>query len=534
MRGPLDVAALRAGLGDVVARHESLRTVFAVEDGQVFQRVLPAGEVAPAVVASRVGAGEVGDRVAAACRYLFDLGAELPVRAEVFSAGGEEHVLVLLAHHIACDGWSMGPLLRDLSAAYGARCAGDAPAWTALPVQYADYTLWQRALLGSDDHDASSLLSAQVRYWTEVLDGLPDQLELPYDRPRPAEPTHRGATVAMDLDAELHSSLLELARAHQVTLFMVLQAALAVVLARCGAGTDIPIGAPVVGRADEAVNDLVGFFINTLVLRVDVSGDPSFAQLLDRVRDVDLGAYAHQDVPFERLVEVLNPARSAARNPLFQVMLASDDDAGTSSLQLPGVRTQYERVSTGVAKFDLTYSFHQLRTDGGMPGGIQGTIEYALDLFDPPTIEALAGRLTRLLRLVAAAPGQPVTGLDILTPRERHQILRERNDTAHDVPPATLPSLAEAAAARTPHATAVACEGTELTYEQLNSRANQLARLLIAHRAGPETYVAVAIPRSADQIIALLAVLKSGAAYLPIDLANPPDRITYMLTHVQP
>src|SRR5581483_1395773 len=332
LRGPLDVAALRAGLGDVVARHESLRTVFAVEDGQVFQRVLPAGEVAPAVVASRVCAGEGGDRVAAACRYLFDLGAELPVRAEVFSAGGEEHVLVLLAHHIACDGWSMGPLLRDLSAAYGARCAGDAPAWTALPVQYADYTLWQRALLGSDDHDASSLLSAQVRYWTEVLDGLPDQLELPYDRPRPAEPTHRGATVAMDLDAELHSSLLELARAHQVTLFMVLQAALAVVLARCGAGTDIPIGAPVVGRADEAVNDLVGFFINTLVLRVDVSGDPSFAQLLDRVRDVDLGAYAHQDVPFELLVEVLNPARSAARNPLFQVMLASDDDAGTSSL----------------------------------------------------------------------------------------------------------------------------------------------------------------------------------------------------------
>jgi amino acid adenylation domain-containing protein len=527
--GRVDPDAMRAALRDVAGRHESLRTVFPAVGGEPYQHVVEAGAAVPEFTVAHADRASLPGLMEQAARYVFDLARELPVRAWLFTVAPEEHALVLLTHHIASDGWSMGILVRDLAQAYLARLAGQAPGWAELPVQYADYTLWQRGLLGEED---SAVLSGQLEYWRDALAGLPEQLELPFDRARPAEPSYRGAEIVVDLDAGLHAALAGLAREHQVTMFMVLQAGLAALLCRLGAGTDIPLGSVTAGRSDEALDDLVGFFVNTLVLRTDVSGDPSFAQLLARVRETDLAAYANQDVPFERLVEVLNPARSAARHPLFQVLIAADD-TGTGRWQAGEVEAHAGPLTAQAAKFDLTVAFSQQHDAGRAPAGIHLTFEYATDLFDPDTIQALAGRLARLLQQVAQDPGQPVSALEILTPGERRQLLEQWNDTARAVPTATLPELFQQQAARTPDATAVVCQDTELTYAQLNERANRLARHLLTLGTGPEQLIAVAMDRSTDLVVALLAVLKTGAAYLPIEPEYPPDRIAYMLADAQ-
>ncbi len=529
LTGPLDAAALVAAVGDVAARHESLRTVFAVADGQPYQQVIPAGQAVVPVTVTAAARGEVAALVAAAAAHEFDLASELPVRAWLFTLADEEHVLVLLCHHIASDGWSVQVLMADLAAAYAARLGGRAPRWPDLPVQYADYTLWQRDLLGGDQ-DAGSLMSGQVGYWRQQLAGLPEELALPTDRPRPAEASQRGGEVRWELaDAGLHEALAGLARESQATVFMVVLAGLAALLSQMGAGTDIPVGAPTAGRTDEAVHDLAGFFVNTLVLRADVSGDPSFARLMGRVRETVLAAQARQDVPFEHLVEVLNPVRSAARHPLFQVMIA-DEDVAAAPGQLPGLQMAPEPVPVGAAKFDLTLAFAQDRDPGGAPAGISAAFEYAVDLFDRATVEALAARLTRLLRQVAADPGRRISQLDLLTAVERRRLLLDWNDTARDLPGATVPELFEQQAARTPDAPAVLSADAELTYGELNARANRLARHLITLGAGPERLVAIAMPRSPEMIVALLAVLKSGAAYVPVDPGYPPGRQAFMLT----
>src|SRR5579872_5942966 len=358
LTGDLDAGALVAAVDDVAARHESLRTVFGVDDGEPYQHVIPAGQARVPVTVTATTAGELPGLVAAAARREFDLAAELPVRAWLFSVGRDEHVLVLLCHHIASDGWSVQVLMSDLGTAYAARRHGREPGWPELPVQYADYALWQRDLLGggggAGDGSGGGVLAGQVGYWREQLAGLPEELALPADRPRPGEASQRGGVVRWQLaGAALHAGLAGLAREHQATIFMVLLTGLAALLSRMGAGTDIPVGAPAAGRTDEAIHDLVGFFVNTLVLRADLSGDPGFGVLLGRVRETVLAAQARQDVPFEHLVEVLNPARSPARHPLFQVMIA-DEDVAAAHWQLPGLHIQAEPVPAGAAKFDLT------------------------------------------------------------------------------------------------------------------------------------------------------------------------------------
>ncbi|MGH7628126.1 MAG: condensation domain-containing protein, partial [Gemmatimonadales bacterium] len=530
--GKLDRQALQGALGDVIARHESLRTIFPQVEGTPYQLVLDAQAASPQLRVTHTSETELSEVLAVGARYGFDLGIEPPVRAELFVLAPDEHVLLLLVHHIAADGWSMGPLSADLVAAYTARGRGEEPGWAPLPVQYADYTLWQHHLLG-DQADPDSLFAVQMAYWIEALADLPEQLTLPTDRPRPPTASYRGDHLAVGLDPALHRGLVGLARQGGASLFMVLQAGLAALLSRLGAGADIPLGAPIAGRSDQALDDLVGFFVNTLVLRTDTSGDPSFAQLLARVKERSLAAYAHQDVPFEYLVEVLNPTRSLAHHPLFQILLAVQN-APEGDFELPGLHASFVPTPTGTAKFDLGFSLSERHGPNGDLDGIDGVVEYASDLFDAEGIEALFARWVRLLEAVVADPDRPIGQIDILSAGERHRLLLDYNDTAQPVPPTSLPGLFQAQVQASPEATAVIFEDAALTYAQLNARANRLAHGLIARGVGPEQIVALALPRSPELVVAILAVLKAGAAYLPVDPEYPPARIAFMLADAQP
>ncbi|MFI2606494.1 amino acid adenylation domain-containing protein [Kitasatospora sp. NPDC018619] len=530
LTGPVDTAALQAALADVLDRHEVLRTVYPTTDGRPHQLLLTAPEL-PLRTAAVADEQELAAALAEAGSQVFDLARDLPVRATLFSLPGEEHVLLVLMHHIATDGWSVAPLLRDLSEAYGARSAGAAPQWEPLPVQYADYALWQHELLGTDERP-SALLTEQLAYWQRTLADLPEELALPFDRRRPAAPSRRGAAVELRTDAGLHAALVDLAQRSRASVFMVVQAALATTLGRIGAGTDLPIGTVVAGRTEEALEDLVGFFVNTLVLRTDTSGDPSFRELVERVRVTTLEAFEHQDVPFERLVELLNPARSTARHPLCQVMLTSGGEAGRTSLGgLPG---RVEQLDADLAKFDLTFAFSESFDAAGEPAGLGLTVEYAVDLFDRATAEATAARFERVLRAVLADPDQPVGRVEVLAPGEREQLLDGWNDTRGGLPAATFPALFEAQAAARPEAVALAFGAERVTYRELNERANRLARLLAEHGAGPERFVAIALERSIELIVAQLAVLKAGAVFQPLDPRYPADRIAYMLDDARP
>ncbi|MFF9785277.1 amino acid adenylation domain-containing protein [Streptomyces nigrescens] len=527
MTGALDRAALAGALADVVARHEALRTVFEDVDGEPYQVVLGAADAVPQLTTADVTEAELGDRVAEFGRAGFDLAAGLPLRAGLFAVRPDEHLFVLVIHHIAGDGWSKGPLARDLAAAYTARRSGRDPELPEPPVQYADYAVWQRELLSGED-DPDSLVGEQIVYWRQELAGLPEELELPTDRPRPAAASYRGAVVPFRIEAELHGKLAALARESDASLFMVVQAGLAALLTRLGAGTDIPIGSPVAGRMDEALDDLVGFFVNTLVLRADTSGSPSFRELIARLREVNLAAYAHQDLPFEQLVEILNPARSAARHPLFQVMLAFQNDAGVS-LELPGLTLRQESLPLDIAKFDLSFHLGELSDADGSPAGMQGTTEYATDLFDQGTVERLTARLVRVLTALADDPDLRVGEVEILDAAERHEVLEVWNrGPALEAGERTLHGLFEAQAARTPGHTAVTFEEEEVTYAELDARAGRLARLLMARGAGPEEPVALVLPRSVELIVAMLAVLKAGAAYVPLDPEYPVERLRHV------
>ncbi|MEU6986680.1 amino acid adenylation domain-containing protein [Streptomyces sp. NPDC046324] len=527
LRGALDVEAWGTALADVTARHEALRTVFVEHEGQAVQRVLPADEARPVVERLRGTEDEVPDLVEAAVNRPFDLATELPLRATVVELAPGEHVVVLLLHHITTDEWSDRPFLRDLATAYAARVDGAAPRWEPLPVQYADYALWQQRLLG-DPAEADSLAARQLEYWRTTLDGAPEELELPTDRPRPARPAFSGAELDIAFDADVHEGLKRLARESGASMFMVVHAAVAALLHRLGAGTDIPLGSPIAGRGDEALDDLVGFFVNTLVLRTDLSGDPSFTELLARVRETDLAAFSHADVPFESVVEKLNPTRSLSRNPLFQVMVGYHARTG-DGLELSGLSADHVPFRIRSAKFDLVFSFTEHTPADGGAGSLGCRLEFATELFDHTTAERLGERLRALVAALVAAPGQPVSRAEILADDERQLVLEGFNGTAREVDEESFPDLFAQRLAERPDAVAVVDRDRSVTYAELDARANRLARLLAARGVGAESVVGVAVPRSVDMVATVLAALKLGAAFLPLDLVHPADRLTYMI-----
>ncbi|MET8395208.1 amino acid adenylation domain-containing protein, partial [Streptomyces anthocyanicus] len=540
LTGDLDPGALRAAFQDVVTRHESLRTVFSEDGHGARQTVLDAAGVHFELPVADVSEDRLDARLEEAARHCFDLTTDIPVRAELFRLGAREHVLLLMVHHIAGDGWSLGPLIRDLATAYTARAARRAPDWAPLPVQYADFALWQRAALG-DAADATSPAGRQLAHWKEALAGLPDRLELPADRPLPAVASHRGGRVPLTVPAALHSGVAELARESRTSVFMVLQAALAALLTRMGAGEDVPLGTPVAGRGDDAVDQVVGFFVNTLVLRTDTGGNPTFRALLDRVRDTDLTAYDHQDLPFEHLVDVLSPTRSLSHNPLFQVLLSLDttQQDALAALSATGLGVRLLNVTTGVAKLDLALEIAEHRDADGAPAGLVGAAEYSADLFDEGTVTLLVERFLRLLDALVADPSRRIGDVDVLGPRERERVLTEWNDTPRRPVQGTFADHVARHAAERPGHLAVetagaAAPGGALTYGELNERANRLARALLARGAGPERFVAVALPRSADLVLSALAAFKAGAAYLPVDPAHPAERITHLVSDAAP
>ncbi|WP_279629273.1 non-ribosomal peptide synthetase [Amycolatopsis thailandensis] len=537
LSGELDREALEAAFHDVIERHEVLRTVFPMVDEEPCQQVLPVSETGFELRFAEVPPEDLDDAVGAAAGYEFDLATEIPLRASLFATGAREHALVLVVHHIAGDAWSMEPLARDLATAYAARLGGHEPEWAPLPVQYVDYTLWQRDLLG-DEHAAGTVLADQVAYWRDALAGAPDELELPADRPRRAEASHRGHELPVLVPAEVHARLLELASAEGATVFMVLQAALSTLLHRLGAGTDIPIGAAVAGRMDQALDELVGFFVNTLVIRGDLSGDPTFRELLGRVRATSLAAYENQDVPFEKLVEELSPTRSLARHPLFQVMLTVQNTTGAGggpAAGLPGLRA--DSLSMGgaaSAKFDLDLSLGETFDESGAPAGLHGSLTAASDLFDEYTTGRLVSYLIRVLTAVSADVEVRVSAVEMLDPAEYHRIVEEWNDTTRAVPDRLVPELFAEQAARAPEATALVGDGIELSYGDVEAKANRLARRFIAQGIGPESVVALVLGRSPELVIAVLAVLKAGGAYLPIDPDLPAERVRFMIEDAAP
>ena len=544
--GRVDAEALGAALADVVGRHESLRTLFVAPEGVPQQLVVPVERADfgwQVIDATDWPAGRLEEAAGAVVRRPFDLAAEIPLRAQLFTIAEDEHVLVAVVHHIASDGWSVTPLVADLGVAYASRCAGQAPGWAPLPVQYVDYTLWQRAQLG-DLEDSDSRINQQLGYWEKALAGMPERLQLPTDRPYPPVADYRGASVPVEWPAELQQRVARVAREHNATSFMVIQAALAVLLAKLSASNDVAVGFPIAGRRDTALDGLVGFFVNTLVLRVDVAGDPSVAELLARVRGRSLAAYEHQDVPFEVLVERLNPTRSLTHHPLVQVMLAWQNlswqdhaPADGDGLAFADLQVTPLPADTHTARTDLTFSLAERWTEAGEPAGISGQAEFRTDVFDAESIQTLIERLQKVLVALTADPTRRLSSIDVLDAAEHARLDEIGNRAVFTRPastPVSIPVLFAAQVARTPEAVAISCDGRSMAYRELEEAANRLAHLLAAHGAGPGQRVALLLERSAEAIVAILAVLKTGAAYLPIDPAHPDTRIGFMLDDAAP
>ncbi|MGV5049108.1 non-ribosomal peptide synthase/polyketide synthase [Rhodococcus pyridinivorans] len=533
LSGHLDVAALQVAVLDVVDRHESLRTVFPETPDGAAQVIRDAVQVVPNLSPVQVEAGQLAQYLIELVSVGFDVTTEVPLHARLFQLGETEYVLAMVVHHISADGWSMGPLARDVMVAYASRSEWEAPSWAPLPVQYADYALWQRALLGSED-DPDSLISRQLAFWTSHLLDLPDHLDLPSDRVRPAVATYTGGRVEFTVASALHGRIDELARQHGATPFMVMHAALVVLLSRLSGTDDIVVGTPVAGRGEAALDDLIGMFVNTLVLRTKVSATESFGELLGKVSDVDLAAFSHSDVPFERLVEVLNPVRSQAHHPLFQVMLAFQN-MGHTSFELPGLSISRLDMDSETSKFDLSLTLSETFAEDDGNVGISAAFTFARDLFDDETVREFAERFIRILEAAVADPKRPVGEIDLLSGAERRDLLLAWNDSVHAVDEmANLVSLFEAQVSDTPDAIALRFGEISVTYRDFDARVNRLARYLLSTGVGPETAVAIAMHRGIELLVAVYAVLKAGAAYVPVDPDLPASRIGYIVETAEP
>ncbi|MFD5826749.1 amino acid adenylation domain-containing protein [Lentzea sp. NPDC060358] len=490
LRGPLDVAALTAALTDVVARHEPLRTIFPLAGDEPCQQVLDVARL------DLCTSDDVVSRP-------FDLEREIPIRARLVEEGPDEHLLTVVVHHIAVDGWSITPLWRDLARAYTARLAGRAPDWDPLPVRYLDFTSWHRDLLAARDD--------LLPFWKAELAGMPEEIALPTDRSVRSPGVRAAGAVGMRLDPAAHAALADLARESRATLFMVLRAALAGLLSRLGAGEDVPIGGIVAGREDESLADLVGCFVNTVVLRTDVSGQPTFRALLAAVREQDRAVHRHGELPFDQLVEELRPARSQGLHPLCQTLLVLQPPA--TAPRFPGLSAADVPLEVDAAKADLVFDFTA-------DDGLRGTLRYAADLFDASSARALAARMVRFLEAVAAAPDTPITDVDLFLPGETPVIAapaRRPADTVHGL----VSKIAEA----TPHATALVFGESTADYAELDGRANHLAHRLVADGVRRGDVVGVRLERGIPLVVAILAVLKAGAAYTVLDVAFPAARL---------
>ncbi len=521
LRGPLDAAALAWAFGEIVRRHEALRTVFPSRGGRAVQTVLPPGSFALPVqdlrgLADAAREGVVRGAVADEVRHAFDLARGPLLRARLLRVADDEHVLAMVTHHVASDAWSMGIFFGELGEAYRARLAGSEPALPPLPVQYADFAVWQRQWLRGET------LERQLGWWRERLRGAPAVLELPADRPRPPVQRFHGASHAFAVPEDAARALRALGRREGATPFMTLLAAFQLLLARYAGQDDVVVGTPIAGRNRRETEGLIGFFVNTLALRTELWDDPSFRQLVARVRETTLGAYQHQDLPFERLVEELQPERSLSRTPLFQVMFVFQN-VPPGGLELGGVAVEPLPFELRSEKFDLTLTMLE------HPDGLLGGVQYSTDLFDAATIRRMCGHLVALLAAAARDPDRPVSGLRLLGDAERAELVAAAGGTRTFPVRETLHGRFAAAAARAPDAVAVTLGAERLTYAGLDRRAGDLAVALRRRGVGPETRVGLCLERSVEMVVAILGVLRAGGAYVPIDPAYPADRIAFLL-----
>ena len=472
LKGPLDHVALQRAVASVAQRHESLRTVFPEVDGEPGQSVLDA---VPVVAVRHVPEADLPLAISTIAHHRFELNNQLPLRVELIQTTPLDHTLVLVVHHIAADGWSLSILLRDLGSAYQAWLDGRSPDWQPPPVRYTDYVLWQRELVGRDGKP-DGLLTQQLPYWSERLAGLPDQIQLPTDRARPTTASYAGDHLQFELSADLHQQLLALAYRCNATLFMVLHAGLAVLLNRLGAGTDIAVGSPVAGRSVRDLEDIVGLFVNSIVIRTDTSGDPSFLDLLAQVRETSLAAYAHQEMPFELLVEHLNPQRSASHAPLFQVALAVQNTE-RAHLNLPGAHSATAFSRAAVARLDIFLSLTERFDDNGRPLGVAAVAEYATDLFERETVGRIATRWMRVLEVMTTEPERSIAQ-DVLLADEQRVLTAEWHERASLGRSKTVPELFEEQVRATPKALAVMDGAEQVTYAELDEKATRLAQQL--------------------------------------------------------
>ncbi|HYN20266.1 MAG TPA: amino acid adenylation domain-containing protein, partial [Thermoanaerobaculia bacterium] len=520
LRGSLDAAALAAALTGVVARHETLRTTFEVAELGVVQVIGLAAPV-PLPIIDLSGLPENSELVRLArdeARRAFDLSRDPLLRVALLRTGELAHTLLLTQHHIVSDAWSIGVLLRELSVLYAAGIQGLAP----LPVQYADFAAWQRSWLKGE------VLQRQLGWWRDHLAGAPAVLELPADRPRPPVLSFRGGRFPVVLPAELRDKAQALARQQGATPFMVLLAAFQALLGRMANQEDVPVGTPIAGRSRGEVEGLIGFFINTLVMRARLAGDPGFVELLAQTREALLGAYAHQDFPFEKLVEELQPERSLAHSPLFQAMFILQN-APMESLELPGIEANVVVPDTGSTKFDLRLTLTETCE------GLMGSVLYSLDLFDVTTVRRLAFHFEALLTAALNDPGARLSDLPLFGAADSQQLIREWNDSRVDWDlDRPLHRWIEDQVLKTPDAPALTFEGETITYRELDSRAGQLAGRLRRRGVGPETRVGIAAERSLELVVSLLGVLKAGGAYVPLDPSYPQERLDFMVEDADP